>query len=114
MNQSDADAKKKAEADAKNTKQFAKSQDKLAAYLNKVRREREKLGSVQEIANINNIDGIKKSIEYIAKLMGDFPYDNNFKSVKKFIQIEGASTKMMMNMFNTIKDSLVIIKNIKK
>ena len=112
VNQSDADAKKKAEADAKNTKQFAKSQDKLASYLNKVRREREKLGSVQEIANINNIDGIKKSIEYIAKLMGDFPYDNNFKSVKKFIQIEGASTKMMMNMFNTIKDSLVIIKNI--
>ena len=44
--------------------------------------------------------------------MGDFPYDNNFKSVKKFIQIEGASTKMMMNTFNTIKESLVIIKNI--
>ena len=112
VNQTDDNAKKKAEADAKNTKQFAKSQDKLAGYLNKVRREREKLGSVQEIANINKIDDIKKSIEYIAKLMGDFPYDNNFKSVKKFIQIEGASTKMMMNMFNTIKDSLVIIKNI--
>lgn len=108
----DANKQKQAEADAKNSKQYKKSQDKLATYLNKVRREREKLGSVQAIADITKIDDIKKSIEFIAKLMGDFPYDNNFKSVKKFIQIEGASTKMMMNMFNTIKESLVIIKDI--
>ena len=108
----DSNKQKQAEADAKNTKQYAKSQDKLATYLNKVRKERDKLGTVQTIADITKIDDIKKSIEYIAKLMGDFPYDNNFKSVKKFIQIEGASTKMMMNMFNTIKESLVIIKDI--
>lgn len=108
----DSNKQKQAEADAKNAKQYAKSQDKLATYLNKVRKERDKLGTVQTIADITKIDDIKKSIEYIAKLMGDFPYDNNFKSVKKFIQIEGASTKMMMNMFNTIKESLVIIKDI--
>lgn len=109
---SDDAKKKQAEADAKNSKGYKKSQDKLAAYLNKVRKEREKLGSVQAIADITKIDDIKKSVEYIAKLMGDFPYDNNFKSVKQFIQIEGASTKMMMNMFNTIKESLIIIKDI--
>jgi hypothetical protein len=44
--------------------------------------------------------------------MGDFPYDNNFKSVKNFIQIEGASTKLFLNTFNTIKESLIIIKDI--
>ena len=111
-NTADANKQKQAEADAKNTKGYKKSQDKLASYLNKVRREREKLGGTEAIADITKIDDIKKSIEYIAKLMGDFPYDNNFKSVKNFIQIEGASTKMMMNMFNTIKESLVIIKDI--
>ena len=109
---SDANKQKQAEADAKKTKEYAKSQDKLIAYLKKVRTEREKIGAVQNIADISKIDGIKKSIEYIAKIMGDFPYDNNFKSVKSFIQIEGASTKLFLNTFNTIKESLIIIKDI--
>ena len=109
---SDANKQKQAEADAKKTKDYAKSQDKLIAYLKKVRTEREKIGAVQNIADISKIEGIKKSIEYIAKIMGDFPYDNNFKSVKSFIQIEGASTKLFLNTFNTIKESLIIIKDI--
>jgi hypothetical protein len=109
---SDANKQKQAEADAKKTKEYAKSQDKLIAYLKKVRTEREKIGAVQNIADISKMDGIKKSIEYIAKIMGDFPYDNNFKSVKSFIQIEGASTKLFLNTFNTIKESLIIIKDI--
>ena len=109
---SDANKQKQAEADAKKTKEYAKSQDKLISYLKKVRTEREKIGSVQNIADISKIEGIKKSIEYIAKIMGDFPYDNNFKSVKSFIQIEGASTKLFLNTFNTIKESLIIIKDI--
>ena len=109
---SDANKQKQAEADAKKTKEYDKSQDKLIAYLKKVRTEREKIGAVQNIADISKIEGIKKSIEYIAKIMGDFPYDNNFKSVKSFIQIEGASTKLFLNTFNTIKESLIIIKDI--
>ena len=109
---SDANKQKQAEVDAKKTKEYAKSQDKLIAYLKKVRTEREKIGAVQNIADISKIEGIKKSIEYIAKIMGDFPYDNNFKSVKSFIQIEGASTKLFLNTFNTIKESLIIIKDI--